>query len=214
MKWMIMLFLGVMMMGMSSAAICYQESTNVSNLTGIDNCGGLNYTGWSNFTDTYYASHINKSYAWDGNDSTFAMQNNNEIWYESWYSLNGSLTYLNTSVWWVRTDDTVNNHSISFNTSAGQSCLTYAATTGKLGLKVYHTGIATISYYNCMGSAGWLAFASYARGKTGFKLYEERMIWNVTETPAPSNCWTKTGNVLFIPKGCVFTNLKGVSYKI
>ena len=25
----------------------------------------------------------------------------------------------------------------------------------------------------------------------------------------PSNCWTKTGNVLYIPNGCVYSKLNG-----
>lgn len=37
--------------------------------------------------------------------------------------------------------------------------------------------------------------------------YEEGMYWN-------ENCWTKTGNVLFIPNGCVYPFNQGTSYLI
>jgi hypothetical protein len=45
MKKIFILLLGILLLGLTSATYCYQESANVENQSGTDNCVGMNYEG-------------------------------------------------------------------------------------------------------------------------------------------------------------------------
>ena len=201
-----------MFISLASAYTCYQESPNTFNQSRNDTCLTMNYSfGWNNFTDVYYASHLNKTYAYDGNLTSFAMQNNNEIAYEAWYPLNKSLNYTSNSRWLVKSDDTVSNLSIGLG-YLGAQCIDYGRSYGYVGFKIYRSGITMSASYYCYNASGWQVMTTNARGKTGYKLYEERMLWDISGdiNPPSSDCWSKTNNILYIPKGCTYNLLRGL----
>ena len=175
---------------LNTRVFCYQESANVSNQTGIDGSCGQTYTGVYLLTGS---SFTNPSNLYDGNWSSFATSPKTLANYYVNYS-NPSKSFYYGTVLQVKGTST-NNYTLD------ASCLNNP-------IQILINGSSNSFTVYCKGT-NWINLGSLAL--TSAQFYEEAIIWNVDGV---TNCWTKTGtgrgSILFIPKGCLYFNPRGV----
>jgi len=198
MKYKFLILIGIIFLSLNfvNATFCRQETANSS--TASDGSCDLNYT---------YGK-----YAWTG-----TWSNSNNTYDTNWqsYGTNASAgvdayMYINytkpvnaTSAFW----STCSNHSKTaycLNNTIFRNCWNYDSTNIQLKVNISKNFRAGTTQYFCLSNnVGWTSLNS----NSGMLFMEEAIYWDI-------KCWTKTGNVLFIPNGCVYTDYNTESYLV
>jgi hypothetical protein len=162
--------------------ICYQESANVANQTGKDNCVGMKYSGdYSNIGT--WSGDINLAY--DGNTETYVNSNNIEI---------GSYLYINYTkpeekiidATWMLTDvyyaynsgglvlvTRTNGFKIPF------SCINYSS--NKVILRIHSIAINSANW-ECYNQSWVVINHRETNNVYDSYIFEEAIYWNVTSS--------------------------------
>jgi hypothetical protein len=175
--------------GIINTTLCYQESANTTNQTGVDGSCGLNYDGQYQFTGTIDGiQYGNLSY--DGNWSSFAMgvQGSTDIHlYINYTFASHSKT---NSKWRVKALNQDSNFSIP------SSCWNNTDEILKFDINIKSNG--SVAGYNlsmtCMGT-NWTNIYNNTGvfGSSYDAIFEEAMYWNVSN-PAVQRNLTKGQN--------------------
>lgn len=158
--------------------LCYQESANTTNQTGIDGNCGLNYSGsYINYTNGGVDSWINIKNVYDGNWSSYGFDNGE--YYDSFYpSLNITYKKPNGAIgafWKIKYGSVINNSNLTVSNSCFNYDSDYLYFRITSGQEESSNDWSRWECYN--GSWDLLRHSGYYAYNS---IYEEAMIWNIS----------------------------------
>jgi len=186
----IFMFLVLISLSSVNASICYQESLNVTNQTGIDGSCGLNYTGKHTFTNG--AGGLLPSQYIDGDWSSSASAGGRSIVFTTFYKIpSQNFTGITTEFKWK---DSAGAGTIrTLNITVNQSCVDYAISSKNLTLVYSMYSTMSVACYNSSTTTVTMYSLSGAYNRYP-DFFEQAVRWNITDVVPPSNSCTYSGS--------------------
>lgn len=170
--------------GLLSATVCYQESANTSNQSGTDTCAGLSYSG--SYDTSFWGSIDNPANSFDGgwgtNTSNFPVNTQKFLVIEY---VNPPAAYGNQT--WTL-NYTLNDTTILQNLTFNKTICNKSLTSYFLMVDVFPNETAGYFSLSCEADTGnWVNLYSLGNPSniTGFSFTEEAVIWNVGDYISP-----------------------------
>ncbi len=160
-----------------SAGLCYQESANTSNQTGIDGSCSLSYTGfYVNSTGWNQNVGFTVDNLIDGSFSTKTTQVSGIAFVKMNYTKpEGALS---SSLWLIKDRGL---STITQNISILQSC--WSQSILQLAVFAYREGIQRRQNWSCYNGTDWVNTTATHDGSTFGEIFEEAMWWNIPSNP-------------------------------
>ena len=175
--WIIMLVLCVSLV---SAKICYQESANVSNQSGTDNCIETLYTGGYGESGTWGDTSIVDPDDWrDGDYNTNTYGDPSAVGY-----INYTVPpFTNSAIWQIRRGQLAGGgNDITENFTVSENCLIQKPLQFRI-----QSGTGAIGYTNwsCYNGSSWENYSYTSSGPptSAHRVSEEGVYWNISDAP-------------------------------
>ena len=183
--------LGVVLISSAqTSSLCYQESANTTNQTGIDGYCGLDYSG-------------NYEFEVDGGTWHNPSNSINGNWSDNSGNIGGSFTSVFLYINYTKPENALNLSLWRIKDSNGEVNLTIPSSCFNFNNDIIALRYEGINFPDADSFAVWSCFNSSwneLRNVEGFgQIYEEAMYWNITEAPTPQQEKTtlKDGHLIF-----------------